>query len=93
MNRKKHNRLIKIIISNLFFLVVLLNQNAISKPVPPGSGEGDVPANILILLDSSLSMQRNVFGGNGIDNPHSITADSDGNVYVGEGKLGVVKFY
>jgi len=92
MNRKKYNRLIKIIISNLFFLVVLLNQNAISKPVPPGSGEGDVPANILILLDSSASMKRNVFGGNGIDNPHSITADSDGNVYVGEGKLGVVKF-
>ena len=92
MNRKKYNRLIKIIISNLFFLVVLLNQNAISKPVPPGSGEGDVPANILILLDSSASMKRNVFGGNGIDHPHSVTADSDGNVYAGEGKLGVVKF-
>ena len=29
-----------------------------AKPVPPGSGEGDVPANILILIDSSASMRR-----------------------------------
>ena len=30
--------------------------------MPPGSGEGDVPANILILLDNSKSMKSNKIG-------------------------------
>ena len=51
-NNKIYSKFFKILISNLFFLFFLINQNAISKPVPPGSGEGDVPANILILLVS-----------------------------------------
>ena len=50
-----------------YFLVLVfflnLNQIANSKPVPPGSGEGDVPANILILLDSSASMNNKIGGG------------------------------
>ena len=91
MNNKIYNKLFKILISNLFFLFFLINQNAISKPVPPGSGEGDVPANILILLDSSASMDNSVAGGDGLDHPHSLTVDSNGNIYVGEGKLGVMK--
>ena len=33
-----------------------------AKPIPPGSGEGDVPANILILLDNSKSMSDNKIG-------------------------------
>ncbi|MCS5653847.1 MAG: PilC/PilY family type IV pilus protein, partial [Candidatus Marinimicrobia bacterium] len=81
----------KIIISNLFFLLILLNQNAISKPIPPGSGEGDVPANILILLDSSASMKNKLISGDGIENPGDIVEDSDGNLIVGEGRLGFVK--
>ena len=44
------------------FLFILLEIAFVSKvdakPVPPGSGEGDVPANILILIDSSASMRR-----------------------------------
>jgi len=91
MNNKIYNKLFKIFIGNLFFLFFLINQNAISKPVPPGSGEGDVPANILILLDSSASMNTSVAGGDGLDHPHSIAVDSNGNIYVGEGKQGVMK--
>ena len=45
-NKQMYKKFLKIIISNLFFIFVALNQNAISKPIPPGSGEGDVPANI-----------------------------------------------
>ena len=60
--------------------------------MPPGSGEGDVPANILILLDSSASMSNNqVQGGDGLDHPHSLAVDSNGNLYIGEGKHGVMK--
>ena len=52
MKNKVYIKFLKIIISNLFFLSIIFNQSAYSKPIPPGSGEGDVPANILILLDS-----------------------------------------
>ena len=84
-------KFLKIIISNLFIVLIALNQNAISKPLPPGSGAGDVPANILILLDSSASMNRRLSSGNGIENPGDIVEDSDGNLIVGEGNLGFVK--
>ena len=64
-----YKKFLKIIISNLFIVLIALNQNAISKPLPPGSGTGDVPANILILIDSSASMNRKLTAGSGIDNP------------------------
>ena len=37
-------------------------------------------------------MNWRVAGGDGIDHPHSMAVDSNGNIYVGEGKLGVMKF-
>ncbi len=62
----------------LFFLIFCgFNQITYSKPLPPGSGTGDVPANILILLDSSISMNRTI--GAGIPNISSMTIDGDGN--------------
>ena len=42
------------------FLFLNLYSEVQSKPVPPGSGEGDVPANILFLIDSSASMSRRI---------------------------------
>ena len=86
-----YKKFLKIIISNLFIVLITLNQNAISKPLPPGSGTGDVPANILILLDSSLSMDERLTAGNGIDVPGDIVEDSDGNLIIGEGNLGFLK--
>ena len=47
----------------LFILCVNFNQFTNAKPLPPGSGSGDVPANILILLDSSKSMNNLVGDG------------------------------
>ena len=42
----------------IFFVVLVFNYNVNAKPVPPGAGDGDVPANILFLVDSSASMGR-----------------------------------
>ena len=68
-------RLFKIFI----FLTLVLNFNQLTyaKPLPPGSGEGDVPANILILLDSSKSMKNKI--GDAIPDQHSFAIDGDGN--------------
>ena len=60
MAKHLYKKFFNIIFSSLFFLLILLNQNVFSKPIPPGSGEGDVPANILILLDSYASMRNKI---------------------------------
>ena len=91
MNKQNYKKFFKILISNLLFLLITFNQNAISKAIPPGSGEGDVPANILILLDSSASMKRKIITGDGIENPSDIVELSDGNVIIAEGNLGFAK--
>ena len=91
MSKKIYMKFIKTILSNLLFLFFIFNQQALSKPIPPGSGEGDVPANILILLDSSASMQRQIVTGDSLGFPHSIAADSNGDVYIGESSNGIVK--
>ena len=44
----------------VFLFTLFISNNLNSKPVPPGAGEGDVKANILILLDSSDSMKNDV---------------------------------
>ena len=54
-------RLFKIFI--LLILVLNFNQLTYAKPLPPGSGSGDVPANILILLDTSESMENSIGEG------------------------------
>jgi len=84
MDRKMYQNFLKIIISNLFFVLLIFNQSAISKPIPPGSGEGDVPANILILLDSSASMQRLLTSGEAIDVPGDVVEDEDGNIILSQ---------
>ena len=91
MNKQYYKKFFKILISNLLFLLITFNQNATSKPIPPGSGEGDVPANILILLDSSASMKRKIITGDGIENPSDVVELSDGNIIIAEGKFGFAK--
>ena len=61
----------------ILFVFFSFNQVGFSKPLPPGSGSGDVPANILFLLDSSISMNRQI--GAGIPHISSMTIDDDGN--------------
>ena len=45
MKAKFSNKLFKIIFCNLLLFIIVFNENVFSKPIPPGSGQGDVPAN------------------------------------------------
>ena len=73
--------------------VLIIVPKVYAKPIPPGSGEGDVPANILFLLDSSLSMKSPVDGGTylGLNGVEWSVELSDGNIIAGEKNKGVVK--
>jgi type IV pilus assembly protein PilY1 len=74
------------------FLLITINQSAFSKPIPPGSGVGDIPANILILLDSSDSMHDTISGiDNAIHTPRDVIELSDGNIIISQEKGGLVK--
>ncbi len=53
-------KMIKIII---VFLLIISPVN--SKVPPPGTGKGDVPANIMIMLDNSGSMASGTFRRSG----------------------------
>jgi len=61
----------------LLILILNINQSTNAKPLPPGSGEGDVPANILILLDNSTSMRLRA--SDGMPEMHSATIIGNGN--------------
>ena len=97
MNKKKLNlknifNFVKINILIALALSIIVPK-VYAKPIPPGSGEGDVPANILFLLDSSLSMDAPIDGGyylglNGVDWAVEL---SDGNIIAAEPGRGVVK--
>jgi len=82
-----------------YFLFAFLFLNLYSevqvqaKPIPPGSGEGDVPANILFLIDSSASMSRRINNRDAVFGITGVTYDTDGDIIAGQKRnLGVVKF-
>ncbi len=81
---------IKLIILKLIFFLIFFNQSSFSKGLPPGTGVGDLPVNILILLDTSQSMEHKPLKGEGIDPPNSL-AIIDNAVLVGESP-GVEKY-
>ena len=86
-------RFFKYLTIKFFLLFVVFNQNAISKSLPPGSGSGDVKANILILLDTSLSMTNKPFGGAAIYYPGDVVLLDSGDILVGQQSGGaIVKF-
>ena len=64
-------------ILGLLILILNFNQFTNAKPLPPGSGSGNVPANILILLDTSESMENSI--GEGLPLINSATINGDGN--------------
>ena len=77
-------KIIKIFIIKLLFLFFVLNNNVFSKALPPGSGAGDVPVNILLLLDSSESMSSNPFGGDALSKIGDVILLDSGDVLVGQ---------
>ena len=95
MKKYKFQAIIKFLITKLLFLLIFLNQIAYSKPLPPGSGAGDVKANILILLNSHLKVCRtNRLGGDAVETIGDIVLLADGDILVGQSKTNaaVVKY-
>ena len=67
----------------IFFITLVFNNNVNAKPVPPGAGEGDVPANILFLVDSSASM-GNWIGTDGLGQSTGVALDSQDRILIGQ---------
>ena len=87
----KNIKFFKIIVVKILLLATIFNQSVFAKPIPPGSGEGDVPANILILLDSSASMHTGILSGAPMDNAEDIVELNDGNLIVAQWAKGLIK--
>ena len=94
MKKYKFKIIIKFLISKLLLLLIFLNQIAFSKPLPPGSGAGDVKANILILLDTSKSMNNKPYSGDAVETIGDVVLLADGDILVGQSTAnsGVVKY-
>ena len=70
---------IKKLILVVFLFTFALSENLFAKALPPGTGQGDVPANVLIVLDKSGSMGWRMGGGTtGMKYPYDAAADSNG---------------
>ena len=75
----------KFLTVHVLILLLSLTGNVFSKALPPGSGIGDVPANVLILLDKSGSMGARMTSGAGVYYPEAVALDSsNGDVYAGQ---------
>ena len=74
----------KNLIIKISILFLILTGNVFAKALPPGSGQGDVPANILILLDKSGSMGARMTGGTTVYYPEALAFDSSGDVYISQ---------
>ena len=77
-----------------FLILFLSTGNLFAKALPPGSGIGDVPANVLIMLDKSGSMGWRMSGGTAsLRYPYDADADSNGDIIVSQySRDGVKKF-
>ena len=69
-------------------LILFLTSNSLfAKSPPPGTGSGNIPANILIMLDNSGSMTWDINGNyisswtKYIQQPSDVAVDSNGNIY------------
>ena len=85
---------IKKFILVVFLFTFTLCESLFAKALPPGTGIGDVPANVLILLDKSGSMGWRMGGGTtGMRYPYDAAADSNGDILVSQyNRDGVKKF-
>ena len=71
------------IIKFLFIIIIFSPWGIVySKSPPPGTGTADVPANILIMLDKSGSMDWNISGRTTLEDPTDVEVDSNGNIYI-----------
>ena len=69
-------KIISLMISFVLLQIVVINKS-FAKSLPAGSGAGDIPANVLILLDKSGSMSSSMALGADLRFPNRITLGSD----------------
>ena len=74
-------------------LLLILAFTAEAKLPPPGTGKADVPANILIMLDTSGSMGASTNSSTRMYYPVDVAVDSKGNVFVVEYHYHRIKKY
>ena len=68
----------------LFFITFLVYAKDVnSKSPPPGTGTSDIPANIMIMLDNSGSMNWALSSSStsSLEYPIDVAVDSSGNIY------------
>ena len=66
----------------IYILFILsFSYQAQAKNPPPGVGT-NIPANILIMLDKSGSMDWNISGRTTLEDPTDVEVDSNGNIYI-----------
>ena len=75
-------------------MLLSITNNSFSKSLPPGTGIGMFPANVLLMLDKSGSMGWRMGGGSvGMRYPYDADADSNGDIMVSQYyRDGVKKF-
>ena len=87
------NKIIKYLLFFAFLLDLASQVPVEAKPVPPGSGEGDVAANILFLIDSSASMRRRINNRDSVQPVNGVIYSSDGSIIAAQSRtFGLVKF-
>ena len=77
------NRLKDLILATLI-LCFLPIEDIMAKDPPPGSGSGDVPVNVLFLLDNSLSMRRQIIPGDGMWAPWDLVETDNGDIIISQ---------
>ncbi|NDB80165.1 hypothetical protein EB155_09905, partial [archaeon] len=73
----------------ILLFACLIISNSFSKALPPGSGDGDVPANILILLDKSGSMSAYSYYGETIPSIYGLEPIPGTGNYIYHTQLGL----
>ena len=92
MKHKIFYKKTKYTIVKILLLIIFFNESAFTKPIPPGSGSGDVPVNVLFLLDNSLSMRRQIVPGDGVFSPWDLVELDSGDLVISQQqRMGVVK--
>ena len=73
-------KIFKYFLFAVLFLNLYSETQVHAKPVPPGSGEGDVPANILFLIDSSASMSRRISNRDAVFGVTGVAYDTNNDI-------------
>ncbi|MCE3233173.1 MAG: hypothetical protein K0R98_1430 [Rickettsiaceae bacterium] len=75
----------------IFALILTFSGEALAKTAPPGTGFQDVKTNVLIMLNTSSSMNSAAESGDSV-NPYGVAFDSNGNMYVAKYYSNIEKY-